>query len=227
MKNTALKACLANNKLLVIYLVLISSILIGGCSSPSNKESKNNMSVSSLTLHAGDERYIAVDTKKSTIVWKGYSVAGSNSHTGYVYLSKGELLVEGGQLTGGTMEVDMNTIEDKDHRSDNNLINHLKNADFFEVEKFPFSAMVITRVVSDSSSHYTISGNLTVKGITHPVTFPARIAINNKTLIATGKLVIDRTKWNILYKSLTFYKNLANQALSDAIELDIHVVAKR
>ena len=39
------------------------------------------------------------------------------SQTGYVYISKGELMIENGELMGGTVEVGMNTIEDKNHRS--------------------------------------------------------------------------------------------------------------
>jgi hypothetical protein len=59
-----------------------------------------------------------IDTKESVVAWKGSSVHGK--HKGYVYISKGELMIEKGQLVGGTVEVDMNTIEDKNHKSDNN-----------------------------------------------------------------------------------------------------------
>ncbi len=81
-------------------------------------------------------------------------------------------MIENGQLVGGTVEVDMSTIEGDDHRSDNNLIKHLKDADFFDVKKFPFSTIAITRVASINVEDKEITGNLTIKGITHPVTFP-------------------------------------------------------
>ena len=132
-------------------------------------------------------------------------------NTGYVYISKGELMIEKGQLVGGTVEVDMNTIEDKDHRSDNNLVNHLKDPDFFDVKKFPFSTIAITRVESTNNENKTVTGNLTIKGITHPVTFPAKIEVKGGIVKANGKLVIDRTKWDVRYKSEKFFINLLNK----------------
>lgn len=62
---------------------------------------------------------------------------GLNSHTGYIYISKGELMIENGQLMGGTVEVDLNTLEDDKHGRDNILFNHLKDPDFFDVENSP------------------------------------------------------------------------------------------
>jgi polyisoprenoid-binding protein YceI len=72
-------------------------------------------------------------------------------------------MIENGQLVGGTVEVDMNTIEDGGHRSDNNLIKHLKDADFFDVKKFPFSTIAITGVAAINEENKNITGNLTIK----------------------------------------------------------------
>ena len=88
-------------------------------------------------------------------------------------------MIDNGQLVGGTVEVDMSTIEGDDHRSDNNLIKHLKDADFFDVKKFPFSTIAISRVASINVEDNEITGDLTIKGITHPVSFPAKVAIKD------------------------------------------------
>jgi polyisoprenoid-binding protein YceI len=214
-----------NNKISLSYLILMIAPLFFGCRGPVKEENKNNASASSLSLHVGDEKYFIIDMKESVVAWTGSSVHGK--HEGYIYISKGELMIENGQLMGGTVEVDMNTIEDGSHRSDNNLIKHLKDADFFDVKKFPFSTIAITRVASINVEDKEITGNLTIKGITHPVTFPARIEVKGGIAKASGKLVIDRTLWDVRYKSGKFFGNLKDQAIADSIEFNIKIVAKK
>jgi polyisoprenoid-binding protein YceI len=214
-----------NNKISVTYLVLIIAPLFFGCGGSVNEKNKNNASVNSISLHVGDEKYVIIDTKESVVAWKGSSVEGA--HTGYVYISKGELMIKNGQLMGGTVEVDMSTIEGDDHRSDNNLIRHLKDPDFFDVKKFPFSTIAITGVASMNDSSKSITGNLTIKGITHPVTFPANMEVKDGIVKANGKLVIDRTLWGVRYNSGKFFDNLKDQAISDSIEFNIKIAAKK
>ena len=216
-----------NQKLFIAYLTLIIVPLFFGCGGPAKEENKNNASASSISLHVGNEKYVVIDTKESVVTWRGYNLNGLNSQTGYVYISKGGLLIENGELMGGIVEVDMNTIEDKKHGRDNKLVNHLKDPDFFEVEKFPFSTIAITSVTSINDENKKVTGNLTIKGITHPVTFPAQVEIKEGTVKANGKLVIDRTLWDVRYKSGKFYDNLANQAMSDSIEFHMKIVARK
>ncbi|MBX2952821.1 MAG: YceI family protein [Leadbetterella sp.] len=207
-----------NNKLFFNYLIIIP--LLFGCGKPAKEASQDHAPVSSVST---GQKY-RVDTKESVVTWKGSMLMGSNGHTGYVYLSKGELTVENGQVTGGTVEVDMNTIEEETHGSDNDLVRHLKDSDFFDVKKFPTSAITITRV---SSTPGEVTGNLTIKGITHSVTFPAEIEVSDSLIKASGRLVIDRTKWGVLYKSGKFYGFLADETISDSIEFQIDIVAKK
>lgn len=214
-----------NNKLSITYLILIIAPLFFGCGGPVTGENKNNASASSISLHLGNEKYFIIDTKKSVVAWKGSGVHGK--HEGYVYISKGELMIASGQLMGGTVEIDMSTIEGEDHRSDNNLINHLKDPDFFDVKKFPFSTIEIIKVDSINGESRRVTGNLTVKGITHPVAFPAKMEVKDRIVRANGKVVIDRTQWGIRYKSGKFYDNLADQTISDSIEFQIKIVAKK
>jgi polyisoprenoid-binding protein YceI len=215
-----------NNKITITYLILIIAPFFFGCRGSAKVENKNNASASSISLHVGDEKYVVIDTKESVVTWKGSMLMGSNSHTGYVYISKGELKIENGQLVGGSVEVDMNTIEDTDHGSDNNLIMHLKDPDFFDVKKFPISTIAITSVASINVEDKEITGNLTIKGITRAVTFPAKIEVKDGIVKANGKLVIDRTLWDVRYKSGKFYDLLADQTMSDSIEFNIKIVAK-
>lgn len=214
-----------NNNLSITYLILIIAPLFSACRGPEVKENKNNASASFVSSrHVANEKYV-IDTKESVVTWKGSTVEGA--HTGYVYISKGELMIENGQLMGGTVEVDMSTIEGDDHRSDNNLIDHLKDPDFFDVKKFPISTFAITKVALADGENINVTGNLTIKGIIHEVTFPAKMEVKNGIVKANGKLVIDRTLWDVRYNSGKFYDNLADKTISDDIEFDMKIVAKK
>ncbi|QKJ29870.1 YceI family protein [Mucilaginibacter mali] len=212
-----------NNKLLTSYLFLIITSFFLGCSATG--ENKNNTSSSSISLHVGDEKYFTIDTKESVVAWTGSGVHGK--HDGYAYISKGELMIENGQLMGGTVEIDMTKTEGPGHATNNNLINHLKGPDFFDVEKFPFSTIVITKSAAINGENKTVTGKLMIKGITEPVTFPARIEIRDGIVKASARLIIDRTKWGIRYNSGKFYDNLADRAISDSIGFQINIVAKK
>ncbi|HEX8548558.1 MAG TPA: YceI family protein, partial [Cytophagaceae bacterium] len=162
-----------NHKISFPILILITApLFFFGCRGSVTEENKNNASARSISLHVGDEKYFLIDTKESVVTWKGSSVQGA--HTGYVDISKGELIIENGKFMGGTVEIDMNTIVDEKHRSDNNLIKHLKDPDFFDVKKFPISTIAITKAVGESNQHIKVTGNLSIKDITQRVTFPAK-----------------------------------------------------
>ncbi|MFI5452856.1 YceI family protein [Pedobacter sp. UC225_61] len=184
-----------NYKPTTINLLLITSLLFA-CGRPVKDEKKdsNTESVNPVTLHVGDEKYWSVDTKESVVGWKGAMQIGANAHTGYVYISKGELKLENDKLVGGTVEVDMNTIEDHNHGKSNGLINHLKNPDFFDVKNFPTATITITDVAPINEETIKITANLSIKGITRSVTFAVNLKVKNGIANANGKLIIDRTE---------------------------------
>jgi polyisoprenoid-binding protein YceI len=219
---------LFRNRISLLYLILIIAPLFFGCRGRVKEENKINASASSAPLSRVTSEKYSIDKKVSVVTWKGSKVfAPEQAHTGYVYISKGELMIEKGQLAGGAVEVDMNTITDPVHGSDNNLINHLKDPDFFDVKKFPIAIFVITRVASVNAENINVTGNLTIKGITHAVTFPAKIEVTGEIVNAIGKVTIDRTKWDVRYNSGKFYDNLADKAISDDIEFDMKIVATK
>ena len=166
------------------------------------------------------------DTKKSTVVWTGKKVTGE--HKGTVPLSSGSILTEDKKIKSGTFEINMagltvTDITDKDGNA--KLVGHLKSNDFFSTDKFPTATYVITSVDSKGGDSYTVNGNLTIKGITNPVSFPATIKVESKTLIATGTITVDRTKFDIKYKSSSFFDSLGDKAILDNFTLDVNLVA--
>jgi polyisoprenoid-binding protein YceI len=219
---------LFRNRISLLYLILIIAPLFFGCRGRVKEENKNNASASSVSVgHVTSEKYI-IDTKESVLTWEGSMVFGfEEEHIGYVYTSKGELMIEKGQLTGGAVEVDMNTIEYKDKENKNTPVKHLKSPDYFDVEKFPISTFSISKVADAVSGNIKVTGNLTIKGVTNPVIFPAHIEVKDGIVKANGKVVIDRTQWGIRYRSGKFYDNLADQAVSDDIEITMKIVARK
>lgn len=51
--------------------------------------------------------------------------------------------------------------------------NHLRSADFFEVEKFPTMTFKSTKIVAKSKNKGKIYGNLTMRGVTKPIVLDA------------------------------------------------------
>ncbi|RYY13295.1 MAG: YceI family protein [Chitinophagaceae bacterium] len=222
-----LSFCSMSNKLSITNLILFIAPLFFGCGGSVKEENKNKTSASAVSLeHVASEKY-SIDTTESVITWKGSMLFDiDEEHVGYIYLSKGELMIENGQLMGGIAEIDMNSIEYKDKASKNTPVKHLKSPDYFDVERFPVSTIAITKIES-LRGHTIVKGDLTIKGVTYPVTFPARIKVQDGIVKANGKLIIDRTNWGIRYRSGKFYDNLADQAVSDNIELHIKIVARK
>jgi polyisoprenoid-binding protein YceI len=216
------------NKISIAYLLLIITPLLSAHRIPVRKQHKNNASKSFIvSTPDANERY-SIDTKESELTWKcSMAFAGKGGHNGFVTISKGQLIFEKSLLVGGAVEIDMNTIADEHHRSDNNLIEHLQSPDFFDVKEFPTATFVITLVAPRNSENINVTGNLTIKGITHAVTFPASIEVKGTTISANGKLTIDRTKWDVRYNSGKFFDNLADEAISDSIEFEMKIVAKK
>ena len=86
---------------------------------------------------------------------------------------------------------------------------------------------MLFKAASINDQNKTITGNLTIKGITHPVTFPAKLEVKDEIVKMDGKLVIDRTLWDVRYNSGMFFDNLKDQAISDSIEFEIKIITKR
>lgn len=169
-----------------------------------------------------------VDTQQSKLNWIGRKVAGE--HSGIISISDGKLLWSGNKLTGGSFEIDMASIINTDLAdSDYNqqLIGHLKSDDFFSTDKHPKANFVITKVTPLAKNQSKVTGNLTIKGITKEVQFPATIQANGDQLEAKAKIVVDRTQFDIRYGSGSFFENLGDKAIDNEFELDVELIAKK
>ena len=169
--------------------------------------------------------HVKVNTSTSTVKWKGSKV--TSFHEGNIKLSSGKLIFDHGKLVGGEFEIDMSTIvnTDMEGRMKQRLEWHLKNEDFFNVAEFPTSTITITNAVKGEGNTYKVVADLTIKGITHPISFDADVNVNGLNFLAAAKIKIDRTKWDIKYNSGNFFKDLGDKLILDEIEFDIFLLS--
>lgn len=171
---------------------------------------------------------LAVDPQKSQITWLGEKVTGE--HTGHIKIKDGSVELTDGKLSGGEFTIDMSTItctDLEDEGYNQKLVGHLKSEDFFGVEKHPVSKFEITSVTQKSGNEVAIKGNLTIKGKTLPIEFPATVKTDGKTLNAEAKIEVDRTKYDIRYGSGSFFDNLGDKTIDDIFTLTVNLVAKK
>jgi len=159
-----------------------------------------------------------VDVSKSSINWLGKKVTGQ--HEGTINLKEGALVFKGKKLAGGTFTVDMTSIVTTDLKAGKgkeDLEGHLKSEDFFGTEKFQSATLVFKTIGEKSKNVYTVTADLTIKGITNPITFD--MLVKGKT--ATTDLKIDRTKYDIKYKSKNFFADLGEKFIYDEFDLAV------
>lgn len=171
-----------------------------------------------FTLNAQQTKKI--DAAKSGIVWTGKKVTGS--HTGTIAIQSGALVFTGKVLKGGTFTVDMTTISTTDLKpgqGKESLDKHLKAEDFFGVEKHKTANLVFITISAKGKGVYSVTADLTIKGITKPIAFDITVKGNT----ATTTLKVDRTKYDIKYGSGSFFSDLGDKTISDEFELKVNL----
>jgi polyisoprenoid-binding protein YceI len=221
-------------KNLMIQAAVILSLFSACTDAPESDEAKTT-EAKAVTDSAVGASFM-VDTTSSKVEWVATKVSGY--HTGTIHIKNGELQVKDGNVVGGNFVMDMTSIavtgpKGSKPKDNAKLLGHLKSPDFFEVDKNPEAKFVVTGVqpfsgtVKDTTdprqeeiSEYkvpnpthTVSGNLTLKGVTKNIEFPARITVAGNATEAIAKFNIDRTQWNIVYPGKP----------DDLIRKDIHL----
>jgi len=175
------------------------------------------------------------DAEKSAINWTGAKVGGE--HKGDIKLKSGEVAVKDGTIQNGTFVIDFTTINVTDLEGDKKayLEAHLKGTNqddsvdhFFNVGQYPEGKFEIASVTSVDTVT-TVTGNLTVKGITKSISFPAAVTVNDSIVtIETTTFPINRTDFNINYGSKSKFTDLAaDKVINDEIIIQLNVTAKK
>jgi len=174
------------------------------------------VALSTLAVSAQTKK---IDVAKSNINWVGKKVTGE--HKGTVAFKSGTLVFKKNVLTGGNFTVDMTSLTATDLTGEylGKLNGHLKSEDFFGTEKFPTSTLVFKTIATKGKGVYTVTADLTIKGITKPVTFDLTVKGNT----ATTAFNVDRTKYDIKYNSKSFFESIGDKAIYDEFELTVNL----
>ncbi|MFV8328006.1 YceI family protein [Flavobacterium sp. ZS1P14] len=161
-----------------------------------------------------------IDASKSKIIWIGKKVTGQ--HEGTVKLKDGYLIFKNNKVVGGNFTTDMKSITNTDQtgKSKIKLEDHLKSGEFFGVDEYTTSNLVFKSIGDKGNNIYTVTADLTIKGITNPVKFDFIVKGNT----ATAALKIDRTKYDIKYGSGSYFDDLGDKTIYDEFELNVDLV---
>lgn len=173
------------------------------------------------------QEVIKLEASKSSFRWAGSHSFGFGKHDGTVNLKSGELTKKNGKVTGGKIIIDMNTIVNTDGDYSQDLVDHLKSEDFFDVGKHPTAELIITKIhyydpnntPGDPIVYIKANANLIIKGISQPIEFS--IHTDDEHAEMSARFKIDRTRWKINYQAKGFADRLKNSIISDAIEFNI------
>jgi len=169
-----------------------------------------------------ETKHFKADSAQSLIGWTGKKVTGT--HNGTIAIREGNLTITDGRLSGGNFYLDVRSIkilDVEDPATNAQFAGHLFSDDFFAAECFPEALFVISSVTDAGENNYQVTGNLTIKGITHPLSFPAKVTITDQAVIASGKMIIDRTKYDMKFRSGNFFTNLGDTLIYNEFELDV------
>jgi len=169
----------------------------------------------------------AIESAQSNIDWVGRKVTGA--HNGTISIKEGTLILNDGQLAGGEFTINTTSIvilDVTDPGTNAQFAGHLASADFFASEQYPEAKFVITSAEASGENSYRINGNLTIKDITHPVAFDATLTNANDAITASGKVVVDRTLYDMKFRSGNFFKDLGDNLIYNNFDLNISITAK-
>jgi polyisoprenoid-binding protein YceI len=182
--------------------------------------------LSQLAIAAVSAQTFTADVTKSTLNWKAEKITGF--HEGTIGLKSGSFKVAGDKITSGSFVINMTTIVNTDLTDaeyNKKLVGHLSSPDFFDVAKFPEALFTITKPVDLTKSVTEVHGNLTIKGISKPLSFKTVIKKDgNSYVFNANSIVVDRTVYNIKYGSGTFFSDLGDKVIYDEFTIKLKLV---
>ncbi|WP_373496358.1 YceI family protein [Aquiflexum sp.] len=203
-------------------LLFAAALIMASCNKPGDtvevSDAQEVEEVSGSTL--------SIDASTSKIDWRGYKPTGQ--HYGYIPVTDGEVVVEGSELKGARIVFDITGLKIQDMEESNEnypkLWGHLQSDDFFDAGNHPEAIFEMTGVepfvaetiedkdefetentpksdseVAPENPTHLVSGNLTMRGTTKNIQFPAYVSVTDGTVSAKAGFNIDRTEWGLSY----------------------------
>lgn len=161
-----------------------------------------------LTVNAAESKIQALGAKisaKHPIVFKEFT---------------GSVSLNGDVPAGLAFEAQMASLE-ADHPK---LTAHLKEADFFDIAKFPTATFTATEIKAGSDQPgqtHTVTGNFQIRGTTKTVTFPATFEVTPTGVKASTEFVINRQDFGVTYPGKP------DDLIQDNVVMTVSLVAPR
>jgi polyisoprenoid-binding protein YceI len=216
-----------------LFCALCVALLFACNSDPKNAAAQSAPVADTLRLAAVPTDGAAVFRVTEGLVhWSGTNTVSKNGHEGVITIESGELMVNQGQLLRGKATLDMNSIsvsDIKDPGERRDLESHLKDADFFEANKYPKAEFVFDQVLPSTMPNFNsvLQGKLTMKGKAVPVNIPANIVIEGDALRAeTPTFPINRTQWGVNFKS-GILGTARDKMIDDNVPISLKLTAKK
>ena len=207
-------------KKFLIPAILI--LFIVSCEKSSKKKIDTSLPKPTLSLSSGD--YI-MDNDNSSIKWTGRELS-TKSHYGSLQMKNGSLTVNTDGTVNGIIKIDMTTIdcEDLQGRSKASLERHLRSDDFFSVESHPIATLTFKSEGGiGAGNKLAFNGDLEIKGISHPISFESELKSVDPKVSALVDMTFDRSKYNVRFRSGTFFQNLGDKLIYDDIEISVDI----
>ncbi|MEM7248456.1 MAG: YceI family protein [Acidobacteriota bacterium] len=182
-------------------LALACGLVLGACSNPTadkpkaTVDSPSTQTAPSTQVASGPVRTFTFDGSGSKVEFVGSKLSGSHSGGFNAFTGRVELGSAGLASAQLQVEIDM-TSTHSDHPK---LTGHLKSPDFFDVEQFPTATFVSRQVAGADAGAFTVTGDLTLHGVTKTISFPATASVDGNTLTTNAEFAIDRQQFDITY----------------------------
>ena len=213
--------CIRDRKKFLIPAILI--LFIVSCEKSSKKKIDTSLPKPTLSLSSGD--YV-MDNDNSSIKWTGRELS-TKSHYGSLQMKNGSLTVNTDGTINGIIKIDMTTIdcEDLQGRSKASLERHLRSDDFFSVESHPIATLTFKSEGGiGAGNKLAFNGDLEIKGISHPISFESELKSVDPKVSALVDMTFDRSKYNVRFRSGTFFQNLGDKLIYDDIEISVDII---
>ncbi|MBK8954109.1 MAG: YceI family protein [Saprospiraceae bacterium] len=203
------------------FYLLLGFIILYSC----KQAPKDKLQTSGSAMNAAVSDSFAIDPEQSLVYWSGSSPSGP--HNGFVKLAGGELFFNGDMLVSGELRVDMRSIQNLDIQEEvdrKDLEDHLKDADFFNVDTFPVAVFRIlsAQVTNDTLNNLIVKGTLVIKGVSQELEVTGSIQkTEQRVFVSIPEFNIDRTQYNIMYQSKKILPSIKDGFINDEISLSI------
>ncbi|MDP6400837.1 MAG: YceI family protein [Candidatus Marinimicrobia bacterium] len=207
-----------------IVVIAALSIFLLSCAKERKKPAEGSNQSNNATIPIIREGNYTVNVDSSTIKWTGKEIT-TDSHYGTLGLKQGAVEVSTAGIVSGNVVVDMNSIQclDMTGRGKTKLEGHLRSDDFFGVQSFPEAALSFTSLSAETSGEIHFTGDLTIKNITHPITFSGLIHQSGNNYSATINFSFDRTLYDVKYRSGKYFKDLGDKLILDDIDISAKI----